>query len=714
MSVQNPGLQKTVNPPQVATGKALNLSQEAKASSDMAADFGRSVARGIGNFAGAVVQYKADKQNADDLLASNNAYNEYVKQLTDLNTRRNTQHGADAVEFKPRYNKEAEALHSNITHIMDSDSIIKNPKVREELRSKINSINTRNREESFLYFDREERALKKKANDEMLDNLANQAIDKFQNGGEATNNANLDDIFAQLEAGVRAQMESDGYHPVAEGTPDAARINEGINVMFSNQVMEKRKKILDSVGEHLNATNNDMRPWKETASAIALMEYARDHGYVDNQYALKKLKEYENKAYGVELMRHPDIYWDEKTGKFNSHLRKKYTKYLSQDEFERAAKTVRDGSNANPTAGAELGSFIVGLNNAALDDDKRWRRLHGFWTKQEIDDYTYDMSDDEKKAFQAELNAARKKTSPSEIIDRFITMKETQKAPVVYVPQLGKAVRVTEDGKVNEGDLNADQIKLVEDGLAQGAFNKYYPWNQNSEYNNAVLQYQRMADADLLNKGLEGTNKVVRRNGRWLFGDYKYRTRDMMYQNLWNAFMEEAKRSKDTGDLLKMIDTASLTQAAEQAINKARTGGWVFADASYANAVRVDKEGKPILDANGMKQPVRVFKPINIDISGDSLDAVNKADVAAITIEALRSSVAAERFNWLENTALMKEAKKAAQQDKSGMVRGTGNTFIDDTDTFVTGGYQPDGVLSRFGAREFDKALRGDVTGNKI
>lgn len=713
MPPQTPNFQKNVQTPNVAQGRALNLSQEAKAASDMAADFGKTISNGVGRLSNAIMQYKADKQNAEDLLKSNNIYNEYVKELGKLNTKMSLSKGADAVNFRGKYNTDADSLSEHAVETAKSE--IKNTKVRDDLFAKINSINLRNREESFAYFEKEQRDLQRRANNETIDNIANQAVSTFVNDDGATNNIKLDNLFGQIEPLIQANMESEGFKPVPDDAPGAANINKGISVMYRNQVMQKRQEILSAIGDHLNATNTgNTKPWQETASAIALMEYARDHGYVEEGWANKKLKEYEEKALGVELIRNKDKYWNPTTGEYNYNLVAKNVKYLSQDEIIRANKIVADASANNPMAGSELGSIVVGLNNAAIEDDKLWRREHGFLADEEVKDFTQGMSDDEKKEWNNTFLAARKKTSPSEIIEHFVAMKNMQTKPVIYVPELNRAVRITADNKVSDGGLTEEQRKMIEKNLAEGKYPKYYPWNQNSEYNKAVLQYQKMADAALLQKALDGQKKVVRRNGGWLFGDYKYRTQDMIYQNLWNAFSAEAKRSAKEGDLLQMIDTNSLVQAANNALDKARNGGWVNADPSYANAVKMDDNGNPILDENGNKQYIRVFKPVDISISGDGLSKTQKADIAAITIEALRSTVAADRFGWLENTPLMKEAKAAAQQDKIGMVKGTGNVFVDDNETFVQGGYEPAGVLTRLGAREAYKAQHGIIIGNKL
>lgn len=693
MPPQTPRFEKSVRTPRVAHERALDLSQEAKAAADMAMDFGKTVSNGIASIGAGFAQYKKDKQNADDLMQANNAYNEYMKQMGDLNAQMQTMKGADAVDFQPKYDKTADALHSNVVQIMDNE--ISNPKVREELRSRINAFNTRNRDQSFLYFDKERRDLQQRANAESIDTLANQAVTEFQNGG-IDNNAKLDNLFSQVNSKIQAGLEAQGYHPLQSDQPGAAEINEGIAATYRNQVMQKRQEILTAIGDHLNATNTgDTRPWKETASAIALMEYARDNGYVEENWANKKLAEYEEKALGVELIRNKDKYWNPTTGEYNYDAVAKNVKYLSQDQIIRADKIVADATANNPTASAELGGFVVGLNNAAIDDDKRWRRLHGFLTQDELNDLTYGMDEDQKKEMEARVQSYMQKTSPSEIIEHYIAMKEIQKKPVIYVPELNRAVRVTKDGKVDEQGLTPEVVRQIEANLAAGNYPVYYPWNRNSEYNNAIIQYQRMADAALMNKALEGDKRVVRKTGWWIFGGYKYRTQDVIYQNLWNAFSEEARRSAEQGDLFQAIDTMSLTQAADEAINAARKGGWVFADQSYSNGVRRDENGQEILDQNGKPQYIRSFGPIDLQISFDGQDKTQKAALNAVIISALRNSVGADRFGWLENTQLMKDAKKAAQQDKIGMVRGTGNTFVDDTDTFVRN-YQAS-AAARFG-----------------
>jgi hypothetical protein len=189
-------------------------------------------------------------------------------------------------------------------------------------------------------------------NDEAVDAIVDYSRGLFNAGEDQrqTNEQNLHNMFQEMDTKqMQAFVYNNDYVPElqeklesgAEMSERERNLAEGQKMFVNTALMKKREEAMLPIMEDLNSKTTDMRPWHQFDDSIALLEFARDAGYISDHFAMKQLKNLEKKQLALELKRNPDQFWNPNTGKFYSKDKFKNVKYLDQEEYEQAARTIK-------------------------------------------------------------------------------------------------------------------------------------------------------------------------------------------------------------------------------------------------------------------------------------------------------------------------------------------------------------------------------------
>ena len=207
MSNQRP----EVRTPRVNTPQALNLAQNVEAATKMYKNIADTATKAVNNVSAAIQTGK----NADDLNKGSQAWNDYYRQMENLNKQRDSLDSVELKNFEETYTKTANKYYSDALTKINN---IYNRDIRENFISKMRSFNDDNAATTFLKFDKAGRDIQESTSNDNINTSIAMAEKLFgEDRDSMENSANMISLYNDIEAEYKSGMIARGeYDPSLE------------------------------------------------------------------------------------------------------------------------------------------------------------------------------------------------------------------------------------------------------------------------------------------------------------------------------------------------------------------------------------------------------------------------------------------------------------------------------------------------------------------
>ena len=463
MPIPMTDMQPTIQQPRRSgyTGQSLDLSPRVEQAFKASMQTVDLMSKASESVAGVAMQY----QEIDDWNKSNDAVSSYHRKMSELNSYRNSLKGTNAQNFEKEYEMKANQYHSEFVAAIGA---IKNSKIREDARTKINGFNIDNAAHSFMFFDTVRKEVATESNNAAIDAISNEMISNVS----VYSPNNIKNFTERMD-----EVESKYY-------ANAALVGETAEAT-AVKVAAKKAEIASQVARKLDQDSYGIGATQPYAASLQFLRSIR--GQNPYEVAQKEITDRLKEQIALDAVRHPEIFL--KDDKFNPVTRKKYAPELNQYEYEMLLKNVEENKKKNASAPAEAISCAASFVDKRLQQSKKWDEEHGYFSDKEAEKilsdsgYSKERDKDLIEEWKNEQADKRRKTKTYEIMNEIQALKELQSREVWY------------DTVIK--DIN-EQVTDQEALSNPKRFYKFFPGNVEA-VRNRIKELESRVDSKLIN-----------------------------------------------------------------------------------------------------------------------------------------------------------------------------------------------------------------------
>ena len=543
MPVPKSNLQPEIRAPQVATGKALDLTPAALNMQKELNARGQVMAtgvRGLGDLYKAQADYKYQQEMQAKITAGFDALNEYTQKLVDRNAAM-ANWGPDEYHLPSapgskitRWQDYVNKVNEDFTTFVNKVNEIQDPTIKNTLLQNAHRINLTNRQNFTKALDQ--------SNRQRMINSATAANDSLM--AAATSSLPDPNNFA-------GGSLSPAYNQaISDSFVDASTVlNENTATIFRAQgiyngplidsyARKQNEQLMDMYISQINSSNTSNAPWQESAPGKALVESMQKDHLITDAYAYKQMNRMEGEDVAVEVMMRPKQFVD-KNGNFMQSTRNKFAPHMTHYEYDRIAKNAEEAAANIDTANEAR--LAKGLMDGVYGMDLNWQLNTGIVSKRTVDNMLKVMNMSEKEFWESDIGKKlaekRKKTlaeRPYEIGEHIKNLIDAQDKPYLYD---------AEKGKIVQEDLEGAALVLAEQKTKENPnLVIRRPLQNNSDLENMIENYKILGHVSQI----AFDPKTTARMGRTWSHPGRPPANAIIYNRIWSTFNNA---SKYTGEI---------------------------------------------------------------------------------------------------------------------------------------------------------------------